>query len=228
MSSNQQTRLSKCVSYLQQRQLYECANAIQKAAGQVNCYQNNQLRGRSFSQLVNSKLCEALLVMNCDPHCDTRNTQHVRTLIENYREMNGMPSRDYDLPEMPVHTPAVVEIEYDQNDEFDSPEDAGLDFEEHDYEPEDMDMADDYVEDEGVGEYDIEEVDDCDVEDCIKDMVDRGGYISYDQICDEMAECEEDEAQIMDALKELVRAGYFEVTSRNPYTGQIDMVLKIR
>lgn len=217
MSSNQQTRLSKCVSYLQQRQLYECANAIQKAAGQVNCYQNNQLRGRSFSQLVNSKLCEALLVMNCDPHCDTRNTQHVRTLIENYREMNGMPPHSYDLPEMPVHTPAVVEIEYEQDDNYDYPEDAGLDFEDHGYEDEDVEV-----------DYDIEEVDDCDVEDCIKDMVSRGGYLSYKQICDEMAECEEDEIQIMDALKELVRAGYFEVTSRNPYTGQIDMVMCIR
>lgn len=220
MSSNQQTRLSKCVSYLQQRQLYECANAVQKAAGQVNCFQNNQSRGRTFSQLVNSKLCEALLVMNCDPHCDTRNTQHVRTLIENYREMNGMPSHNYDLPAKPVHAPVAVEVEY-ADDDFDQYDDAGLDYSDHGYEDAE------YIENEPV-EYDIEEVDDCTVEDCIKDMVDRGGYLSYEQICDEMAECEEDETQIMDALKELVRQGYFEVTSRNPYTGQIDMVLKLR
>lgn len=225
MSSNQQTRLSKCVSYLQQRQLYECANAIQKAAGQVNCYQNNQSRGRTFSQLVNSKLCEALLVMHCDPHCDTRNIQHVRTLIENYREINGMPSHNYDLPEVPVHAPMAIEVEYaDDDDDYDRYEDAGLDYEDHcdDYD------CEEYYEEDGPMQYDIEEVDDESVEDCIKDMVDRGGYLSYEQICDEMAECEEDETQIMDALKELVRQGYFEVTSRNPYTGQIDMVLKIR
>lgn len=219
MSQNQQTRLSKCVSYLQQCQLYECANAVAKAAGQVNCYQHGTPVREMFSQKVNSSLCKALFAMNSDPNCDTRNIKHVRSLIEAYRDMNGMPTNNYDLPEAPVD---------DEYDEYDDVEDAGLDFTddgEADFEVEietDGEMLG------GADEYDIEEVDDVDVEECILGMVQRGGYLTYDDICSQMAECREDEVQIMDALKELVRQGYFEVSARNPYTGEIDMVQAIR
>lgn len=224
MSQNQQTRLSKCVSYLQQCQLYECANAVSKAAGQVNCFQHGVPVREMFSQRVNSCLCKALFAMNSDPNCDTRNIKHVRTLIEAYRDMNGMPTNNYDLPEAPV------------DDEYDEVEDAGLDFTddgEADFEVE-IETGDEMIggaEDvtyDASDEYDIEEVDDVDVEECILGMVQRGGYLTYDDICSQMAECREDEVQIMDALKELVRQGYFEVSARNPYTGEIDMVQAIR
>lgn len=239
MSSDQQTRLSKCVAYLQRKQLFECANAVAKAAGQVNCYQLRKPVRNKFSHAVNSALCEALIVMNSDIHCDTRNRDHVRSLIEAYRDMNGMSPLPDDDPD----------YGYEYEDEYDEYEDAGLDYsdgEEYDefedgYEDgtemefevpadgEDVVIGletDGVIEDEG--EYDINEVDDETVEECILGMVERGGYLSYEDICSQMAECREDEEQIMNALKELVRRGDFEVTSRNPYTGEIDMVMALR
>lgn len=168
--------------------------------------------------------------MNSDPNCDTRNIKHVRSLIEAYRDMNGMPTNNYDLPEAPE------DDEYEDYEEYDDVEDAGLDFTddgEADFEVEietDGEMlggTEDAMYD-GSDGYDIEEVDNIDVEECILGMVQRGGYLTYDDICSQMAECREDEVQIMDALKELVRQGYFEVSARNPYTGQIDMVQAIR
>lgn len=241
--SSTQTRLSKCVAYLQRKQLFECAKAVNKAAGQVHCHQRHVPVRNKFSPEMNARLVESLWAMNSDPHCDSRNIQHVRKLIEAWRDMNGMPARHYDLPaEKPVIAHDMDDeayvAEYESGDEYEMDDydaeyddmeyDDEYEVEEYDYDEPETYQGADVVVNIGEDDYNAEEVDDSAVEDCILGMVDRGGYISYDAICDEMAECAEDEAQIMDALKELVRQGHFEVTSRDPYNGQIAMVLKIR
>lgn len=238
-----ETRLNKCVAYLQRKHLFECANAVNKAAGQVHCFQRRVPVRNKFSKDVNARLVESLWVMNSDPHCDTRNIQHLRQLIEAWRDMNGMPNRHSDLPaetefktEMPYAAQEVDDDtyidEYDMDDEmYDDDYDdyeGGYEVDDYDYEEPavyqgaDVEIA---IDDDA---YNAAEVDDDTIEDCILSMVSRGGYISYKAICDEMAEDEEDKVQILDALKELVRQGHFEVTARDPYNGQIDMVLKVR
>lgn len=79
-----------------------------------------------------------------------------------------------------------------------------------------------------INSYDCNEVDDCDIEDNILDLVQVGEYISFANLCDEMAECEEDKVCLMDSLKELVRQGYFEVRQREPYNGSIEMVMRVK
>lgn len=224
--SSVQTRLDKCVAYLQNKQLFECAKAIEKAAGQVHCYQRQIPTYSKYSNEMNARLVESLWAMNSDPHCDTRNIKHTRSLIEAWREMNGMSPDNYDLPPEEETHSIMQDVDDDTYiDEYDSYDDE--EYEDEYDEPGAYEGAD-IVIDIDPEAYDAEEMDDTSVEDCILSMVDRGGYLSYEAICDEMAECDEDEVTILDALKELVRQGYFEVTSRNPYTGQIDMVLKIR
>lgn len=73
-----------------------------------------------------------------------------------------------------------------------------------------------------------ENPEECDVEDEILNTTRVGEYISLAALCDEMAECKEDEIRLLDALKELVRRGHLEVTQREPYNGTIQMCVRIR
>lgn len=77
------------------------------------------------------------------------------------------------------------------------------------------------------GQYEVE-VDDCDVEDAILDLVQVGEYISYQSLCEEMAENANDKECLMDSLRSLVQQGYFEVRNRDPYNGRIELVMRVR
>ena len=194
-SSAQTSRLDVCLAYLYDKalgdkNLFESINAIRKAAGEVACVQKGQTWRSIYSDKVNRKMNEALIAMCSDPDCDTRNIQHLKTLIENYREMHNMPEVEIDVPQVQVVAPSL-------QDEL------------------------------TPVEYDIDEVNDCDVEDTILDLVDVGEYISFKSIVDELGETDDDKTCLMDAVKELVRQGYFEVTQREPYNGSIEMVLRI-
>lgn len=194
--TSQSRRLDICLDYLYNKalgdkNLYESISAVRKAAGEVACAQNGQFWKSRYSDVVNRKLNEALTAMCCDPNCDTRNIQHIKTLIENYREMHNMPEVELDTPQVQVVAPSL-------QDEL-----AG-------------------------GEYDYDEVNDCDVENTILDLVEVGEYISFKAVVDELGETEDDKACLMDAMKELVRQGYLEVTQREPYNGYIEMALRIK
>lgn len=194
--SAQTKRLDICLDYLYNKalgdkNLFESISAIRKAAGEVACAQNGQYWRSKYSESVNRKLNEALYTMCCDPDCDTRNIQHIKTLIENYREMHNMPEVDLDVPQIQIVAPQ---------------------------------LQDELVND----EYDCEEINDCDVENTILDLVDVGEYISFKSVVDELGETEDDKVCLMDAMKELVRQGYLEVTQREPYNGYIEMALRIK
>ena len=122
-SSTQSTRLDICLSYLynkalSDKNLFESINAIRKASGEVACMQNGQYWKSTYSDKINRRMNEALTAMYCDPNCDTRNIQHLKTLIENYREMHDMPKVELDTPQVQVVAPSLQhEIGvYDQNE----------------------------------------------------------------------------------------------------------------
>lgn len=124
-SSTQSTRLDICISYLynkalSDKNLFESINAIRKASGEVACMQNGQYWKSTYSDKVNRKMNEALTAMYCDPNCDTRNIQHLKTLIENYREMHNMPEVEVDVPQVQVVAPSLQhEIGVYDQDEVD-------------------------------------------------------------------------------------------------------------
>lgn len=124
-SSTQSTRLDICISYLynkalSDKNLFESINAIRKASGEVACMQNGQYWKSTYSDKVNRKMNEALTAMYCDPNCDTRNIQHLKTLIENYREMHNMPEVEVDVPQVQVVAPSLQhEIGVYNQDEVD-------------------------------------------------------------------------------------------------------------
>lgn len=82
--------------------------------------QNGQYWKSTYSDKVNRKMNEALTAMYCDPNCDTRNIQHLKTLIENYREMHNMPEVEVDVPQVQVVAPSLQhEIGVYDQDEVD-------------------------------------------------------------------------------------------------------------
>ena len=193
-SSTQSSRLDKCLDYLYNKaladkNLFESIGAIRKASGEVACMQSGQYWKSTYSDRINRMMNEALTAMYCDPSCDSRNIQHLKSLIEDYRAMHNMPEVELDVPQVQVVAP--------------------------------------HLQDE-INSYDCNEIDDCDIEDNILDLVQVGEYISFANLCAEMAECEEDKACLMDSLKELVRQGYFEVRQREPYNGSIEMVMRVK
>lgn len=120
--SMQSKRLDICLDYLYNKalgdkKLFESISAIRKAAGEVACFQNGQSWRSSYSDYVNKRMNEALTVMCCDRDCDTRNIQHIKSLIENYREMHDMPEVELDVPQVQVVAPSLQdEITNDQYD----------------------------------------------------------------------------------------------------------------
>ena len=111
-SSTQSTRLDICLEYLYNKalgdkNLFESISAIRKAAGEVACMQNGQFWKSVYSDKINRKLNEALTAMCCDPNCDTRNIQHLKSLIEDYREMHNMPEMEIEIPQAQVVAPSL-------------------------------------------------------------------------------------------------------------------------
>lgn len=111
-SSAQTKRLDICLDYLYNKalgdkNLYESISAIRKAAGEVACAQAGQFWKSRYSDSVNRKLNEALTAMCCDPNCDTRNIQHIKSLIENYHEIHNIPEVELETPQVQVVAPSL-------------------------------------------------------------------------------------------------------------------------
>lgn len=200
------SRLESCVDYLynkgfSNKLLFEATNAVRKVAGEIECMKNGEYWRSRFSDRLDKCLNESLMVMCCDPECDTRNIKYLKTLIEDYREMHDMPEIEIAVPENQVVAPSL------QNE---------LDDE----------IANKGAEDDLVNE--VPTQGEFDVEDEILNTTHVGEYVSFAALAEEMAENKQDEIRILDAMKELVRQGYLEVTQREPYNGTIQMCLRVR
>ena len=64
-----------------------------------------------FSRSVNTNLCEALFFMNSDPNCDYAHLVITRKILEDYRDMHGLPKDDFEAELGPM------EIEIDRGSE---------------------------------------------------------------------------------------------------------------
>lgn len=202
-SQEKETRLQSIVNYLLENYRPDYANAVERAASEVTLALQNEAYTQKFSRKLNKQLTEALIMMNCDNDCSTKQLAHLRKLIESYHEIHGLDGEDYyagnDIDD--------AEVVYGQVPTPEVPE-------EEDWMPQ------------GEEEYDMEEECGGDLCDCILDTVEIGEVRTIDAIAHEVNE--EDTLAVLDAVRELVKDGYFEVREREPYNGYISSVLRVR
>lgn len=213
-----QETIESIVNYFLENAQQDYATAVRNAAGQVIAYLNENYAQQRFSRSVNKNLCEALFYMNSDPNCDYRKLIVTRKLLENYREMNGLPIDDFEAEVGPIE----IEMNHDTNIDSDPMNDIGIehfgdesecdDFEREEWEP---DTSDD--EEKIIGRVEIGDV--VEVSDIVADMFGPDADFR-----DRLAS----EDNILDALKHLVNMGMFEVLDRDEYNGKISVVKRIR
>lgn len=202
--TNMETRLQQVVNYLIENYHSDCAQAVERAAAEVTLAQQNEAYIQKFNRMVNKRLSEALIIMNCDKDCPTGNLRHVRKLIEAYHEIHGLDTDDYyggnDIEDAETMY-GVAEVEVDGDEDW-------------------MPAGDE--------EYDMEEgaCEDGDLEDCILNSVGVGEVRKLDALCNSLGDA--DPLTVLDVVRELVRDGRFEVQEREPYNGYITAVLRVR
>lgn len=215
-----QDTIESVVNYFLENAQQGYATAVRNAAGQVIAYLNENYTQLRFNKTVNRNLCEALFFMNSDPNCDYKNLIVTRKLLENYREMNGLPIDDFESEIGPV------EIEFGGNveDAHDPMSEIGFD----------------HFEDECDDELDCDDMscewepDTADEEESVIAAVDIGEtLVVSDFISDHFGHVDfrdrlANEDEILDAIKHLVNMGVFEVLDRDEYNGKISVVKRIR
>lgn len=90
-----QTVLSEMKDYLLESGLQNCANAFDKAIGEVVAYETEGMYRNLFSKKVNRYLCEALLHVNTDTRCTKNQRVLLRGLIESYRGIYNLSTDDF-------------------------------------------------------------------------------------------------------------------------------------
>lgn len=90
-----QMALSEIKNYLLTEGLQNCANAFDKAIGEVVMYETNGMYHDLFSKKVNRYLCEALLYANTDSKCSPTYRKLLRGLIESYRGIYDLSIDDF-------------------------------------------------------------------------------------------------------------------------------------
>lgn len=204
-----QETINSIVNYLLENAQQDYATAVRNAAGQIIANENGNTALIRFSRSVNRNLCEALFYMNSDPNCSFEHLVVAHKLLENYRELHGMPTDDFEAELGPLE----IEVDGGFEDEMQpGPEDDFSCPEGHcEWEPITMDE-----EDEIIGAVDIGEV--LNVSEFISkrfgpaDFRDRLAY----------------EDDILDALRRLISIGVFEVLERDEYNGSITVVKRVR
>lgn len=205
---NRQGTLQKIVDYLNENYLPDCANAVEKAGHEVALAQQGECYIQRFNRNVNKHLTEALIALNYDYEkgCPSSYLKHLRKLIEAYHEIHGLPTDDFyggnDIE-------AADEVAYGQV----APEET-----------------DDWMPTDGE-EYDVEEgcEEGCDMEEHILNCINVGEIRSVSSLCNVISRQTgvDDPIAILDAVKELVRQGHFEVREREPYNGTIASVMRV-
>lgn len=87
--------LSEMKDYLLESGLQNCANAFEKAVGEVVSYEVEGIYHNLFSKKINRYLCEALLHANTDVKCSSLNRKLLRSLIESYRGIYNLSTDDF-------------------------------------------------------------------------------------------------------------------------------------
>lgn len=87
--------LTEMRNYLLEHGLQNCANAFDKAIGEVISFETDGIYHNYYSKKVNRYLCEALLHVNMDTHCNNIHRTLMRGLIENYRKIYGLSTADF-------------------------------------------------------------------------------------------------------------------------------------
>lgn len=169
------SRQDKCIEYLynngfSNKLLFEAVNAVRKVSGEIECAKNGEFWKSKFSDRLDKCLNESLMVMCCDPECDSRNIQFMRSLIEHYHEMHDMPEIEIHVPENQVVAPSLQR----------EVGDFCVDSESED----DCDVEDEILRTTGIGEYIsfgslVEEMAECAEDetrilDALKELVRRG------------------------------------------------------
>lgn len=213
-----QETIESVVNYFLENAQQGYATAVRNAAGQVIAYLNENYTQLRFNKNVNRNLCEALFYMNSDPNCDYRKLIVTRKLLENYREMNGLPIDDFETEI------GQVEIEFggDEHVMNDPMDDIGVEHFD--------DCGDEMCDD----EYEDWEPNTADEEDKIIAAVEVGDtLVVSDYISDNFGPADfrdrlANEDEVLDAIKHLVNMGAFEVLDRDEYNGKISVVKRIR
>lgn len=207
------------VNYFLENAEQNYATAVRNAAGQVIAYSNGNTSQLRFSRNVNRNLCEALFFMNSDPNCDPKQLVLTRKLLESYREMNGLPTDDFEGELQPM----ALEIEVPDTVEIDEP-----------YNPAPAAGDNGYGCMASGGE-DCEWMPDCgQEEDEILNAVNVGETLDISDYCagkfgdEDFRSRLTNEDEILDAVKSLIRAGVLEVVERDEFNGKITSVIRVR
>lgn len=220
-----QETINNIANYFLENAQQEYATAVRNAAGQVLAYLNGNYSQRRFSRNVNRNLCEALFFMNSDPNCDYKKLIITRKLLENYRQLNGLPTDDFEAEIGPMeivvddemHGPIdpMKDLETDgftiDHEPIDDDECFGSECEHEEWEPETKDEEDNII---GAVE--------------IGDVLEVSDYISRQCGPGDFRDRLSAEDDILDALKHLVNMGMFEVLDRDEYNGKISVVKRVR
>lgn len=92
-----QAIISGVRNYLLESGLQNAANAYDKAISEVISFENEGIYNNYYSKRVNKYLCEALLCANVDHNSSELHRSLLRSLIENYRSIYGLPTDDFDF-----------------------------------------------------------------------------------------------------------------------------------
>lgn len=90
-----QTVLSSMRDYLLESGLQNCANAFDKALGEVVSFETDGVYRNLFSKKINRYLCEALLHLNTDVRASKTQRVLMRGLIESYRGIYNLSTEDF-------------------------------------------------------------------------------------------------------------------------------------
>ena len=88
--------ISDVRNYLLESGLQKAANAYDKAVSEVVSFEVEGRYNNYFSKKVNRYLCEALIAANFDSHADESHVAVLRSLIENYRNIYGLSTEDFE------------------------------------------------------------------------------------------------------------------------------------
>lgn len=88
--------ISDVRNYLLESGLQRAANAYDKAVSEVVSFELEGRYNNYFSKKVNRYLCEALISANSDNKADDSHVEILRSLIENYRNIYGLSTDDFE------------------------------------------------------------------------------------------------------------------------------------
>lgn len=202
----------RVVAMLREHRLDQSAQAVNKAVGVVDAKRHGGVFRYYYSANVNRRLCEALFYLNSLPRCNNNHKLFLKSLIREYREVNGITAVA-DIDGVDVDETVEEEISVANDDMARHILDETEVGEEYNV----ADIFNDYFgggpAEESVEEYDNDGADD---EEPVEEI--DLSYVEIPEMTEDLLSC----------IRELVSLGYFEILERDEVNGHPSVVKRVQ